>query len=41
MILRPNGTSVKRVSFNYNKAVAQEAQPEALFLQLGDVVVVP
>ncbi|HEV8703193.1 MAG TPA: polysaccharide biosynthesis/export family protein [Candidatus Polarisedimenticolia bacterium] len=41
VILRPNGTTVKRVSFNYNKAVAPEAQQEDLFLQPGDVVVVP
>jgi polysaccharide export outer membrane protein len=41
VILRPNGTSVKRVSFNYNKAIAADAAPEDLFLQPGDVVVVP
>jgi len=41
VILRPNGTSVKRVSFNYNKAIAPDASPEDLFLQPGDVVVVP
>jgi polysaccharide export outer membrane protein len=41
VILRPNGTTVKRVPFNYNKAVAPEAQQEDLFLQPGDVVVVP
>jgi polysaccharide export outer membrane protein len=41
VILRPNGTTVKRVAFNYNRAVASEAQPEDLFLQPGDVVVVP
>ncbi len=41
VILRPNGTSVKRVSFNYNKAIAPDAGLEDLFLQPGDVVVVP
>jgi polysaccharide export outer membrane protein len=41
VILRPNGTTVKRVPFNYNKAVAPEAQQQDLFLQPGDVVVVP
>jgi polysaccharide export outer membrane protein len=41
VILRPNGTTVKRVSFNYNKAIAPDAAPEDLFLQPGDVVVVP
>jgi hypothetical protein len=29
------------VSFNYNKAIAPDAAPEDLFLQPGDVVVVP
>lgn len=41
VILRPNGASVKRVPFNYNKAIAPEAQQDDLFLQPGDVVVVP
>src|SRR5207245_1072171 len=41
VILRPDGTAVKRVPFNYNKAVVQEAQPQEMFLQPGDVVVVP
>ena len=41
VILRPNGTTVKRVAFNYNKAVGSEVPPDELFLQPGDVVVVP
>ena len=41
VILRPNGTTVKRVSFNYNKAITPDVAPDDLFLQPGDVVVVP
>jgi polysaccharide biosynthesis/export protein len=41
VILRPNGGAVKRVAFNYNKAVGSEVPPDELFLQPGDVVVVP
>lgn len=41
VILRPSGATVKRVPFNYNKAVSSGAQQEDLFLQPGDVVLVP
>jgi len=41
VILRPNGTTVNRVAFNYNRAIGGDVQPEDLFLRPGDVVVVP
>jgi polysaccharide export outer membrane protein len=41
VILRPQGTSMKRISFNYNKVVSTDGEQENLVLQPGDVVVVP
>jgi polysaccharide biosynthesis/export protein len=41
VILRANGAAVRRVSFNYNRAISSEVPSEELFLQPGDVVVVP
>lgn len=41
VILRPDGTAVKRIPFNYNKAVAGEADQDSLFLRPGDIVLVP
>ncbi len=41
VILRQAGATVKRVSFNYNNALSPDARQEDLFLQPGDVVVVP
>ncbi len=40
-ILRPNGTTVKRIPFNYNKVIAADGEHENFFLQPGDIVVVP
>jgi polysaccharide biosynthesis/export protein len=41
VILRPDGTSLKRVLFNYNRMVGAETPPDDLFLKPGDVVVIP
>ena len=41
VILRQAGATIKRVPFNYNNAVSPDARTEDLFLQPGDVVVVP
>jgi polysaccharide export outer membrane protein len=39
VIMRNEGANVKRIPFNYNRAVSQET--ENIFLQPGDIVVVP
>jgi polysaccharide export outer membrane protein len=41
VILRPEGTTMKRISFNYNKAISANGEAENFFLQPGDVVLVP
>ena len=41
VILRVNGSAMKRIPFNYNKVVASDGESENLFLQPGDIVVVP
>jgi len=41
VILRVNGSAMKRIPFNYNKVVASDGDSENLFLQPGDIVVVP
>jgi polysaccharide export outer membrane protein len=40
-VLRPEGTSMKRIPFNYNKVVAANGEHENVLLQPGDIVVVP
>src|SRR2546425_5940902 len=40
-VLRPNGTTMKRIPFNYNKVIAADGEHENFFLQPGDIVVVP
>jgi len=40
-VLRPNGTAVKRIPFNYGKALAADSEHENFVLQPGDIVVVP
>jgi polysaccharide export outer membrane protein len=40
-ILRNNGSSVKRVPFNYNRAVSADGEQENIPLLPGDIVVVP
>jgi polysaccharide export outer membrane protein len=41
VILRAAGSTVKRISCNYNKVVAADVEPESFFLQPGDTLVVP
>ncbi|MBI4638184.1 MAG: polysaccharide biosynthesis/export family protein [Candidatus Rokubacteria bacterium] len=41
VILRRDGTSIKRIPFNYNKVVSRDPQEENFLLQPGDIVVVP
>src|SRR5436309_13174183 len=40
-VLRSNGTTAKRLPFNYNKVIAADGEQENFFLQPGDIVVVP
>jgi len=40
-VLRLNGTTMKRIPFNYNKVIAADGEHENFFLQPGDIVVVP
>jgi len=40
-VLRFNGTTTKRIPFNYNKVIAADGEHENFFLQPGDIVVVP
>jgi len=41
VILRPNGKTMTRIPFNYNKVVAAGGEEENLYLQPGDIVLVP
>jgi len=42
VVLRPEGsTGMKRLPFNYNKAVSAGGEQENFYLQAGDIVVVP
>lgn len=41
VILRPEGETTKRVSFNYNRAIAEDREQENFYLQPGDIIVVP
>jgi polysaccharide export outer membrane protein len=40
-VLRPDGDKMKRVPFNYNKAVTEGGEQENFYLRSGDIVVVP
>jgi polysaccharide export outer membrane protein len=40
-VLRRNGEDVKRIPFNYNRAVAAEGEQVNFVLEPGDIVVVP
>jgi polysaccharide export outer membrane protein len=40
-VLRRNGDDVKRIPFNYNRAVAAEGEQANFVLEPGDIVVVP
>jgi polysaccharide biosynthesis/export protein len=41
VILRPNGKTMTRIPFNYNKVVASGGEDENFYLQSGDIVLVP
>jgi len=41
VILRPEGQTMKRIPFNYNKVVAAGGEQENFYLQPGDIVLVP
>jgi polysaccharide biosynthesis/export protein len=41
VILRPEGDTMKRIPFNYNKVVSAGGEAENIYLQPGDIVVVP
>jgi polysaccharide export outer membrane protein len=41
VILRPNGKGMTRIPFNYNKVIASGGEDENLYLQPGDIVLVP
>jgi polysaccharide export outer membrane protein len=41
VILRPEGDKMKRTPFNYNKVILPGGEQGNLFLQPGDIVVVP
>jgi polysaccharide export outer membrane protein len=41
VVLRPNGKTVTRIPFNYNKVIAASAEQENFYLQPGDIVLVP
>ena len=40
-VLRANGAAMKRIPFNYSKAVAANAEQQNFALEPGDIVVVP
>ena len=40
-VLRTNGTTMKRIPFNYNKVIAADGEAENFLVQPGDIVVVP
>jgi polysaccharide export outer membrane protein len=41
VILRPNGPSMARVPFNYNRVISAGGEDENVYLQPGDIVLVP
>jgi len=41
VILRPDGNTLKRIPFNYNKVVSTDGELENFMLQPGDIIVVP
>jgi protein involved in polysaccharide export with SLBB domain len=40
-VLRPETSKMKRIPFNYNKAVTEGGEQENFYLQPNDIVVVP
>jgi len=41
VILRPNGKTMTRVPFNYNKVISTGGEQENFYLQNGDIILVP
>lgn len=41
VVLRLNGAAMKRIPFNYNKVIAADGEHENIFVQPGDIIVVP
>lgn len=41
VVLRPDAGKMKRIPFNFNKAVSEGGEQENFYLQPGDIVVVP
>jgi len=41
VILRPNGKTMTRIPFNYNKVIASGGEDDNFYLQPGDIVLVP
>lgn len=41
VILRPNGEAMKRIEFNYNRATQPGGESDNIFLQPGDIIVIP
>lgn len=40
-VLRPDGDRMKRIPFNYNKAVSEGGEQENFYVRAGDIIVVP
>jgi polysaccharide export outer membrane protein len=40
-VLRPEGERMKRVPFNYNKAVSEGGEQDNFYVRAGDIIVVP
>lgn len=41
VVLRRDGTEVKRIPFNYNRAISEDGARENFYLRPGDIVIVP
>jgi polysaccharide export outer membrane protein len=41
VILRPSGDAMTRINFNYNKAIQPGGEADNIFLQPGDIIVIP
>ena len=39
--VRPDGGKMKRIPFNFNKAISEGGEQENFYVQPGDIVVVP
>jgi polysaccharide export outer membrane protein len=40
-VLRPNGSGIKQIPFNYKRVIATRGANENFFLEPGDIIVVP